>query len=457
MSKYKPYSKYKESGVAWLGEVPEGWEISKLRFIFSFNKGLTITKAHLKEKGIPCVNYGEIHSKYGFEVSSEKHELKCVDSEYLITSKSSLLSKGDFVFADTSEDIEGAGNFTHLSGETQIFAGYHTIIGRQINEHNFRFLAYLIDSEAFRMQVRLSVKGVKVFSITQVILKNCIVWLPKIKEQKNISNYLDQKTQKIDTLIEKQQTLIKLLKEKRQALISHAVTKGLDDTVNMKDSGVAWLGEVPEHWEINKLRFIFSFNKGLTITKANLREKGIPCVNYGEIHSKYGFEVSAEKHELKCVDPEYLSTSKSSLLSKGDFVFADTSEDIEGAGNFTHLSGETQVFAGYHTIIARQISKHDFRFLAYLIDSEAFRMQIRLSVKGVKVFSITQFILKNCIVWLPEIKEQKNIAQYLDQKTKQIDTLISKSTQAIELLKERRSALISAVVTGKVDVSGEAL
>jgi len=219
-----------------------------------------------------------------------------------------------------------------------------------------------------------------------------------------------------------------------------------------KESGVAWLGEVPEGWEVSKLKFIFSFSKGLTITKANLVDKGIPCVSYGEIHSKYGFEVSTDKHKLKCVNNSYLNTSKSSLLSKGDFLFADTSEDIEGAGNFTHVSSESQIFAGYHTIIARQVMEHNFRFLAYLIDSEKFRTQIRVSAKGVKVLSITQAILKNTTIWLPPLNEQTKIANHLDQKTKQIDTLIEKSTKAIELLKERRVALVSAVVTGKVDV-----
>jgi type I restriction enzyme S subunit len=222
----------------------------------------------------------------------------------------------------------------------------------------------------------------------------------------------------------------------------------------MKDSGVEWLGEVPQHWNFDKLRYIFNFSKGLTITKADLMETGIPCVNYGEIHSKYGFEVSAERHALKCVDSSYLESDKSSLMSNGDFVFADTSEDLEGAGNFTHVSGDTNIFAGYHTIIARQTKNNNARFLAYLIDSKVFRTQIRLAVKGVKVFSITQAILRDSSVWLPNITEQTAIVNFLDDKTAKIDTLIAKARQAIELMKERRKALISAAVTGKIDVRG---
>ena len=134
---FQKYPAYKDSGVEWLGEIPEHWETSRLRNVFSFSKGLTITKENLQEKGIYCVNYGEIHSKFGFEVNPEIHELKCVSEEYLLSDSSSLLKKGDFVFADTSEDIEGSGNFTYLNSDLSTFAGYHTIIGVTHNPRPF--------------------------------------------------------------------------------------------------------------------------------------------------------------------------------------------------------------------------------------------------------------------------------------------------------------------------------
>lgn len=112
-SKYKPYSAYKSSGVEWIGEIPEGWTEKRFCFLFSFKKGLSITKENLQDEGVPCVNYGEIHSKYGFEVDPKRHELKCVSADYLKNGQNSLLNYGDFVFADTSEDIEGSGNFTY--------------------------------------------------------------------------------------------------------------------------------------------------------------------------------------------------------------------------------------------------------------------------------------------------------------------------------------------------------
>ena len=178
----------------------------------------------------------------------------------------------------------------------------------------------------------------------------------------------------------------------------------------------AYLVKLPLLWKAVRFRHLFSFGKGLNITKENLQESGIPCVNYGEVHSKYGFEITPQKHALKYVSEDYLKKSKRSLLSKGDFVFADTSEDIEGSGNFTQLISEDIIFAGYHTVICRPIGENNHRYLAYFIDSRSFRNQIRRAVKGVKVYSITKTILKNTNLCLPEIEEQVAIATFLDQK-----------------------------------------
>ena len=399
--KYKPYPKYKASGIEWIGEIPEGWEERRFCFLFSFTKGLSITKEDMMDEGIPCVNYGEIHSKYGFEVDPKKHDLKCVKTDYLKSNPNSILKHGDFVFADTSEDIEGSGNFTYLNSKEITFAGYHTIITKPKNDFDFRYTAFLFDSVPFRTQIRSEVSGIKVYSITKTILKDTIVLLPPIPEQRIIADFLDHETAKIDGVVAKQTQMIKLLKEKRVALITQAVTKGLNPKAKMKLSGIEWIGEIPEGWEERRFCFLFSFTKGLSITKEDLMDEGIPCVNYGEIHSKYGFEVDPKKHDLKCVKTDYLKSNPNSILKHGDFVFADTSEDIEGSGNFTYLNSKEITFAGYHTIITKPKNDFDFRYTAFLFDSVPFRTQIRSEVSGIKVYSITKTILKDTIVLLP--------------------------------------------------------
>ncbi len=222
---------------------------------------------------------------------------------------------------------------------------------------------------------------------------------------------------------------------------------------NYKDSGVEWLGEIPEHWEVRGFKYFFKLSKGLTITKANLEEKGIPCVNYGEIHSKYGFEVNPDIHDLKYVNMKYVEKTPNALITKGNFIFADTSEDIEGSGNFTYLNSNEKTFAGYHTVIARLKNRNHPRFMACCIDSLSFRNQIRQKVKGVKVFSITQSILGETFVWIPPtLDEQIAITDFLDKEIAKIDQAITMQHTQIEKLKDYKATLIDSAVTGKIKI-----
>ncbi|MHA7232159.1 restriction endonuclease subunit S (plasmid) [Vibrio campbellii] len=318
MSKYQAYPEYKNSEIDWLETIPAHWLTSKLRYTFSFGKGLTITKENLRYTGIPCVSYGEVHSKYGFEIDPARHPLKCVSAEYIKTSPYALLKKGDIVFADTSEDIDGSGNFTQLVSNEQVFAGYHTIIARPYNRECSRFYAYLLDSKELRTQIRHAVKGVKVFSITQAILRGVNIWLPPLKERNQIANFLDHETAKIDTLIEKQQQLIKLLKEKRQAVISHAVTKGLNPQAPMKDSGVEWLGEVPEHWVASRLKYYTKQIVDGAHFTPTYTESGVPFLRVTDIQSK-----SIDLSKIKYIpQAEHNELIKRCNPQKGDLLLS---------------------------------------------------------------------------------------------------------------------------------------
>ncbi len=203
---------------------------------------------------------------------------------------------------------------------------------------------------------------------------------------------------------------------------------------------------------MKRLKDYFKFDKGLSITKENLQDEGIFCVNYGEIHSKFGFEVNPKIDNLKCVSEEYLKNNQKSLVNSGDFIFADTSEDIEGSGNFTYLNSDLITFAGYHTIICRPKKGLISRFLAYEFESIAFRSQIQKRVKGVKVYSITQGLLKDLIIWLSPKEEQIQIVEYIEKQILKIDSAVKLEENYIEKLKEYKTTLIDSVVTGKVRV-----
>ncbi|WP_396636307.1 restriction endonuclease subunit S [Maribacter sp. R77961] len=438
----KKYESYKNSGIDWIGDIPKSWIVAKIGF------------------------FSDVYRGSGYQILNE------VDEDYN-GKKEKVLRIGDFnsynpIWCEYKEQFENyrinkddllIGGTGHYFGKslsvTEEMVGLihsYNIIRLVINKLCSKYVFYWLSSPLIREQLDISVLGAGQPFIDIKGLKDMQILTPSLKEQTQIANYLDHKTKIIDALIEKKEQLIKKLQAQRQAIINEAVTKGLNPNTKMKDSGVEWLGEIPEHWKVVKFRYKFNTTKGLTITKSNLLDEGIPCVNYGEIHSKYGFEVNPEIHKLKYVSEDYLDSNESSLLSKGDFVFADTSEDIEGAGNFTHLNSDIPTFAGYHTIIARLIDESNYRFVAYFLDSIAYRAQIQNLVKGVKVYSITNKILKDTSLFFPPENEQDAIAQFIDNKVEKISSSRIKLEESIKKLKTYRQSIISEAVTGKIDI-----
>ena len=426
------YEKYKDSGVDWIGEIPEHWECKRLGTWF------TERREKVSDK-----DYAPLSVTKNGVVPQLDNAAKSNDGD-----NRKLVKEGDFVINSRS-DRKGSSGLSILDGSVSLIN--IVMKPRNINEN---FSQYLLKSRAFVEEFYRNGHGIVADLWTTRFdeMKFINISAPQIEEQQTIATFLDDKTAKIDQTIAIKQKEIELLKERRQILIQKAVTKGMDDTVKLKDSGVDWIGEIPEHWEVRKLRFEFNLSKGLTITKENLIEEGIPCVNYGEVHSKYGFEVNPSIHPLRFVPEDYLQTNPNSLLNKGDFIFADTSEDLDGSGNFTYLNSNETVFAGYHTVIARPKKNIESRFFAYEFDSPNFRNQVRTKMKGVKVFSITQSILKDLTLWIPPYKEQKEITNYLDIKTSKIDQVILLKQLEIEKLKEYKTVLIDQVVTGKVKI-----
>lgn len=445
MAKYKAYPEYKDSGVEWLGEIPEHWKFSQVKYGYS----ITLGKMLQKEKNSYFDSFEPYLKAQNIQVSGL--DLHTVDSMWFSREeKKKLLLEYNDILVSEGGDVGRSALWLGQMNQCYIQNAINRVRPQKNNSATFfQYWITFLKSTDF---INIICNKATIAHYTVEKLASSPLLLPKKNEQQQIADFLDHETAKIDILIEKQQQLIELLKEKCQAVISHAVTKGLNPDVQMKDSGMEYQQKKPLHWTLNKFRYMFNFDKGLTITKENLQDEGIPCINYGEIHSKYHFEVNTKIHKLKCVNESYLKNNKNSLLYKGDIIFADTSEDIEGAGNFSQLVSSDIVFAGYHTIIARLYNRENYRYYAYLLNSQELRAQIRYSVKGVKVYSITQAILRNISCWLPSSDEQNHIAKYLDQRITKIDILIEKQLLQIDLLKERRTALISAVVTGKIDV-----
>lgn len=247
--------------------------------------------------------------------------------------------------------------------------------------------------------------------------------------------------------------MIDLLNERKQIIIQNAVTKGLDENVEMMDSGVEWIGMIPKHWEIEPFGKHFTFGKGLPITKANLQEEGVAVISYGQVHAKYNLGTTLTETLVRYVSPKYLETHPQCLLNKNDFIFADTSEDVEGSGNFAFNDYKDKIFAGYHTVVARPKDLIYPKYYAYLFKSRAWKSQIQSLVNGVKVYSIGKRILKTSTLLIPSESEQKEIVKVLDLKTAAIEKSIENISHQIALLQERKQIIINEVVTGKVKVS----
>ena len=256
---------------------------------------------------------------------------------------------------------------------------------------------------------------------------------PKLEEQKRIVNFLDDKCSKIDKAIELNKKAIEEEKEYKQSYIDNMI-EGKND-------------------KLIKLKFIADFNKGLSITKDDLKEEGLAVVSYGQIHSKENDRVSIKDNLIRFVDEDYLKYEHSKV-TYGDFIFADTSEDYDGVGNAVYNNKKDMpIYAGYHTIIVRINNNfHNKKYLAYLFNSAKWRKQLRECVTGIKVFSISQKMLKDTFVRIPSSDEQDKIVNRLDKICNEIDQMIEIRQKYIEQLQEYKKSLIYEAVTGKIEV-----
>ncbi|MCU8086288.1 restriction endonuclease subunit S [Shewanella sp. SM21] len=449
--KYVAYPEYKDSGVGFLNKLPFSWGIKKVNYLFSFGRGLNITKANLEDSGVPVVNYGEVHSKFGFEINPDIHNLKRVSEDYLKTTPAALLQNGDFVFADTSEDLDGAGNFTQFVGNGLLFAGYHTVVLRPNDGNVSRYLAYAFESTECRNQIRLAVKGVKVFSITQSILKDVMLPMPPPEEQIIIAAFLDYETARIDQLIAKQQRLIELLKEKRQAVLSHAVTKGLNPDAPMKDSGVEWLGQVPEHWTVSRVKYVSSVSGGFAFSSDDFVDSGIQLIKIGNL---YQSRLQLER------DPTFLPIgfSKSHAVfkvSKGDLLMS-----LTGTLGKRDYGFAVRYDADEDSLLNQRVAKFNLNqskinpdFMLLLLLSDSYLSQIYSMPSGTKQANLSNSdVLSPLICYPSQLNEQESIVKHVYDSVSKIDLLTSKTIQVIDFMNERRYSLISAAVTGKIDL-----
>jgi len=419
----KKYDNYKDSGVEWIANIPEHWYISKAKFVSNFRMGQTILKEDLIDNG-----------KYPVYSATEgDHFFGYIDNPNFI------LEKGDIVIPARGNSI----GYVVLVNEQCVST--QTTIASKVNMKiiypSFLFYYY----KGFK-SILFHFDQTAIPQITVNQVENNIILLPSIQEQTTIASFLDYKTSLIDATIEKKKRLMELLKEKRQAVINEAVTKGLNATAPMKDSGVEWLGEIPEHWSIVKLKHITN-----TITDGAHISPDLSALDYPFIST-----VDLQKGEIiweKCLmtsESNYFYLKNNGCKPEiGDVLYSK-----DGTIGKTTVINEDKEFVVASSLIITKpnISKIVPEYLEFLLRSNILTLQIDAILSGVALRRISLVKFSNLTIPLPSLEDQKKFLDDNIELNKNYIISLTKLKNSILLLQTYRQSLISEAVTGKIDV-----
>lgn len=437
--------KYKKTGNEWVPEIPEHWEILKAKNIGYF-EGSTVDKKIVKhDKLVRIVNFLDIYNNDTFEITEDVDFMKVSATEHQI--KNLKVNVGDVVFTPSSEVREDIGKsaVVKYSADDLLFS-YHVSRLKFTREIDINFKKYLFNNKPALKHFSKNCKGSTRKILNRIDFKNLPVYLPPIDEQIIIANFLDAQSNQITHFIQTKQRFIELLKEQRQSIITNAVTKGIDEKAKMKETRIEWIGRVPEHWEIRRLRYVGQCQNGIN-KGGEYFGTGFPFVGYTDVYKNEvipstlaGLAISSKADQLNY------------SVTQGDVFFTRTSETAEEIA-ISAVCLETipkATFSGFlirfrplKGILHPGFSKYYFRCNAH----RAYFVKEMLIVTRA---SLSQNLLNNLPILIPPIYEQKEIEAFINNETRNLDITISKAEREIELIKEYREAMIAEAVTGKM-------
>jgi len=427
-----PYSSYKDSGVEWIGEIPSDWINTKIKYVGDYINGFPFKPSQWGEKGRLIIRIQNLTKGN----STENYFDGELEDRYII-------KKGDLLFSWST--TLGLFEWDREDG--------------LLNQHIFKVVLNNIYIKGYFIHLFSPVvnylqsqsHGSTMTHLTKDNFGRVELPLPPLPEQTQIVSFLDTKTQKIDELIQKTEQKIKLLKEKRTSLINHCVTKGLNPNVEMKDSGVEWIGEIPSHWETVKLKYTIKKkpNNGIFKKREEFGD-GVPLVNVGDLFNKNNF-INKNKLDKVRVDESELEKFE---VQNFDVFFVRSSLKLEGIGVSSMIDKiqEPTVFECHIIRVIPEQGTINPYYFNFFLNSYLPRNRLISISQTVTMTTISQEHITSLEILSPPLTEQTQIVEYLDEQTQKIDSTIKKETQRIELLKEYRQSLISEVVTGKVDV-----
>lgn len=424
----------KNSNIQWIGAIPDSWQLDRLQWHLD----------EIKESNNPVKTQQvlSLTNKLGVIPYEEKGEQGNKSKENIDEYK---LAYPDTIVANSMNILIGSvGKCNYFGCVSPVY-----YVFKPKNGENIDFLNYVFQLAQFQKELRKHANGILEIRLrvsSNDILKRQIAF-PSAEGQQRIVSFLDEKLTWIDRLIEIENQQIEKLKEYKQAVITEAVTKGLDKSAPMKDSGVEWIGEIPENWGVKKVKFIAdSFEKGSGITKEDIVTDGdTPCVRYGEIYTKYNNGFS------KCVTRTNLENVSTPVYFEfGDILFVGTGELVEEIGKNIVYLGTEKCLAGGDIIIMKH--NQEARFLNYAMNCIRSQMQKSYGKAKLKVVHISAYNIGNIYIALPNKEVQTEIADYLDKKCSEIDTLAKIKQKKIDMLNEYKKSLIYEYVTGKKEV-----
>jgi len=443
LRKYKSYPAYRNSGVEWLGEIPEHWAIKRLKFAATTIMGQSPSSDDytFDEDETPFL---QGNAEFGTQYPIARYF--CNTANKIVPTGSILISVrapvGALNIADRDYGI-GRGLCAIVPDSCDL-----------LPEFAWHLLTVTRD-ELLSIATGSTYEAVAADEVEAMI-----IILPLLNEQSAIASFLDRETSKIDALIEKKERLIELLQEKRSALITHAVTKGLpaaaaaqaglDLTVPMKDSGMEWLGEIPEHWDVKKLKHMSSVQFSSVDKKSYEGEIPVRLCNYVDVY--YNDFILPDLNFMEATaSPSEISKF---ILRKGDVIITKDSESWDDIAISAYVPSDFEgVLCGYHLAqIHSNNAVIDGEYLFRSFSAQGINDQFKVAANGITRYGLGKYWLDNSFFPTPPTDEQYGITKFLDLETAKIDALIEKICQAIECLKEYRTALISAAVTGKIDV-----
>lgn len=442
VSKWKQYPAYEDSGVGWLGHIPERWEVAPLKrgFEVQLGKMLQNEPASSKDTLEPYLRAANI-AWDGVDMSDVK-EMWFSPWEKLQFG----LTAGDLLVSEGGD----VGRSALWKGELQNCYIQNAINRvRSKGEDTTSFLYYWMYSLKHLGLIDILCSKATISHFTAEKVKEVPVILPPVPEQESIVAFLDRETAKIDVLVKKKERLIELLQEKRTAIISQAVTKGLDPSVQMKDSDVKWLGKIPAHWEVKRLKFLTANPLQYGANEAGLladldQPRFVRITDITESGELREDTFRSLPHDV----------AQPFLLSEGDLLLARSGATV-GKSFMYKDSWGVCCYAGYLIRARLNKSRALSEFISYFASSRNYWDWIFSSLIQATIQNVSAEKYASLFLGVPPITEQQTICDYLDRETTKIDALVAKVCEGIEKLKEYRTALISAAVTGKIDVREE--